>query len=63
MIGHTMLLEKFKRLHPSEFKGTIDPSAADAWLKGVERVFRILEVPDEQKLRLASFSLSGDALV
>ena len=63
IMGHTVLLEKFKRLHPTEFEGTIDPSAADAWLKGVERVFRILEVPDEQKLRLAAFSLAGDALV
>ena len=32
-------------------------------MKGLERVFRILEVPEEQKLRLASFNLTGDALV
>ena len=63
MVGNTGLLEKFKKLHPTEFAGTIDPSAADEWLKGVERVFRILEIEEEQKLRLATFSLAGEALV
>ena len=28
--GSTTLLEKFKRLYPTEFEGTVDPSAADA---------------------------------
>ena len=63
MVGNTGLLEKFKKLHPTEFAGTVDPSVADEWLKGVERVFRILEVEEEQKLRLATFSLAGEALV
>ena len=63
MAGNSGLLEKFKRLHPTEFTGTIDPSAAEEWLKGIERVFRVLEVTDEQKIRLASFSLAGEALV
>ena len=61
--GSTTLLEKYKRLYPTEFEGTVDPSMADAWLKGAERVFRILEVTDEQKLRLATFSLAGEALI
>ena len=58
----TSALEKFKKLDPSAFKGTKDPIEADNWLKEIERLFKAMEVSDEQRVILAIFVLKGDAL-
>ena len=55
-------LEKFRKLDPPAFKGTKDPIEADNWLKEIERLFRAMEVSDEQRVILAVFVLKGDAL-
>ncbi|KAH7856456.1 hypothetical protein Vadar_001580 [Vaccinium darrowii] len=59
----TGLLEKFKKLFPTEFEGTINPEDAENWLKTVERVLMAMGVTDEQKVTLATFSLKGEALL
>ena len=58
----TCALEKFRKLDPPTFKGTKDPIEADNWLKEIERLFRAMEVSDEQRVILAVFVLKGDAL-
>ena len=58
----TSALEKFRKLDPPIFKGTKDPIETDNWLKEIERLFRAIEVSDEQQVILAIFVLKGDAL-
>nr|POE75026.1 hypothetical protein CFP56_15814 [Quercus suber] len=57
----TSALEKFRKLDPPAFKGTKDPIEANNWLKEIERLFRAMEVSDEQRVILAVFALKGDA--
>ncbi|KAL5827340.1 hypothetical protein ACOSQ3_019174 [Xanthoceras sorbifolium] len=47
--GTVITLEQFKKLGPPAFKGTSDPSVAEAWLKQIEKVFTTIGCPDEQK--------------
>ncbi|TXG51791.1 hypothetical protein EZV62_024315 [Acer yangbiense] len=54
-------LERFKKLGPSVFKGRIDPIAAEAWLKQIEKVFTAIACPDKQKVVFASFMLEDEA--
>ena len=56
------LLDRFRRLHSTEFGGSSDPVEADAWLHGIERVFEVIEITNLQKVSLASFNLKGEAL-
>ena len=51
--------EKFGKFDPPTFKGTKDPIEADNWLKEIERLFRAMEVSDEQQVILAIFVLKG----
>ncbi|XP_065628880.1 uncharacterized protein LOC136067247 [Quercus suber] len=64
-VGATNLtspLEKFRKLEPPALKGTKDLVEADNWLKEIERLFRAMEVSDEQRVILTVFVLKGDAL-
>jgi len=44
-------LETFLRNHPPTFKGRYDPDGAQKWLKEIERIFRVMECKDAQKVR------------
>ncbi|XP_058189189.1 uncharacterized protein LOC131306779 [Rhododendron vialii] len=61
--GNVGLLEKFKKLYPTEFKGTFKPQEVEDWLKTIERVLTTLGVTDEQKVTLATFTLKGQPLI
>ncbi len=41
-------LEKFRKLDPPSFKGSKDPLEADNWLKELDRLFKAMNVRDEQ---------------
>jgi len=41
--GDVRILETFLRNHPTTFKGRYDPYGAQAWLKEVERIFRVMQ--------------------
>ena len=51
----------FQSIRPPEFKGTVDPVEAKAWLKEMEKSFEILGVAEEQKTIFATYMLKGEA--
>jgi hypothetical protein len=55
-------LEKFRKLDPPSFKGSKDPLEADNRLKELDRLFKAMNVRDDQRVTLAVFMLKGDAL-
>ena len=55
-------LEKFRKLDPPSFKGSKDPLEVDNWLNELDRLFKAMNVRDEQRVTLAIFMLKGDAL-
>ncbi|CAL2238354.1 unnamed protein product [Prunus armeniaca] len=54
-------IKRVKELGAKEFYGGTDPAEADAWLTDVERIFEVLQCPDGDKVRLATFLLKGNA--
>jgi hypothetical protein len=55
------MLETFLRNHPPTFKGRYDPDGAQTWLKEVERIFRVMQCTDDQKVRFGTHMLSEEA--
>jgi len=55
------MLETFLRYHPSTFKGRYDPDGAQKWLKEVERIFRVSQCSEVQKVRFGTHMLAEEA--
>jgi len=54
-------VEDFLRHQPAEFIGKASPDEADAWLRKCEKIFKVMNCEDEQKLLFAAYLLNGDA--
>jgi len=54
-------MEDFLRHKPAEFTGKASPDEADAWLHKCEKIFRVMNCEDEQKLLFATYLLNEDA--
>jgi len=54
-------MEDFLRHKPAEFNGKVSPDATDAWLRKCEKIFKVMNCPDEQKLLFATYLLNDDA--
>jgi len=55
------MLETFLRNHPPTFKGRYDPDGAQNWLKEIERIFRVMECSEAQKVRFGTHMLAEEA--
>ena len=56
-----MLMERAQKVGAQEFHGTPDPSVADDWFQRMEGVFEVIQCSDEEKLKVATFMLGGEA--
>jgi len=54
-------VEDFLRHKPVEFTGKASPDEADAWLHKCEKIFKVMNCADEQKLLFAMYLLNDDA--
>jgi len=43
------------------FKGGYDPEGAKAWLREIEKIFRVTECQDQQKVLFATHMLADEA--
>ena len=59
VIGPTV--EDFLCHKPAEFTGKASPDEANAWLRKCEKIFRVMNCEDEQKLLCATYLLNKDA--
>ena len=55
------MMETAKRLGVQEFRGTTDPTAAEEWLREIERIFGVMECPEERKVSIAFFLLKRES--
>jgi len=56
-----MTMEDFMRHKPSKFTGKITPDEGDAWLRECEKIYRVIDCTDAQKLSCVTFLLVADA--
>ena len=54
-------LEKFLKLTPLSFKGETNPEIAEAWISEVEKKFKVMKCPEEDKVNLATYMLQDRA--
>jgi len=55
------MLETFLRNHQPTFKGRYDPDGAQTWLKGIERIFRVMQCNEVQRVRFGTHMLAEEA--
>ena len=55
------LIKDFKSFVPLVFLGGINFLEAEHWLKRVKKILDVLEVPEEQRVSLASFMLRDES--
>ena len=55
------IYEKFRRLKPPSFEGTTDPLIAKGWIEELEKKFRIMACPYQQRVDCAIYMLTGEA--
>src|SRR5262249_22531648 len=56
-----LLLERFRRIKPPIFKGESSPCAAESWIREIEKIFRAIRCPEEDKVPLATSTLQDRA--
>ncbi|KEH41655.1 hypothetical protein MTR_1g053380 [Medicago truncatula] len=59
--AETRMRETFIRNHPPTFKGRYDPDGAQTWLKEIERIFRVMQCTEVQKVRFGTHQLAKEA--
>ncbi|MQL71406.1 hypothetical protein Taro_003734 [Colocasia esculenta] len=59
--GGPSIMERFKRMTPPSFKGESDPLLAESWMREIEKIFRAIRCPDEDKVTLATYMLQERA--
>ena len=57
----TRSLATFQRENPPAFEGKYDPDGAMDWLREMERIFRVMDCTDEQKVRYGTHMLKKEA--
>ncbi|XP_045802292.1 uncharacterized protein LOC123895860 [Trifolium pratense] len=54
-------LERFMKQEPPKFNGGHNPDDAYKWLQEIERIFRVMEATDAQKVMMATHRLTDEA--
>jgi len=56
-----MTMEDFMRHRPTKFSSKATPDEADAWMRECEKIYRVIEWTDAQRLTFVTFLLVADA--
>ena len=57
----SLRLERFLKLQPLVFKGSLDPKVAEDWITEVTKLFEVMQAPNEQRITLIPYILRGAA--
>ncbi|KAM6556128.1 hypothetical protein CsatB_003147 [Cannabis sativa] len=60
---HELLAERFRKQHPPEFEGGIDPVVAEEWMSRIESILQMLRVDGNDRVKCASYMLRKDARI
>ena len=48
-------------MHLKVYDGKYDPVELKEWVRGIEKIFNVVEVPDEKKVNIGTFYLTVEA--
>ena len=63
VVSQEAYLIQWQRLKPEAFSGNCEPWDAQAWFKTVESIVELLDWPEHEKVKCASFCLTGHAIM
>jgi len=55
------LADRVTRRNPKVYDGNCDPVVLEEWVRGMEKIFTVVEVPKEKKVNIRTYYLSGEA--
>ena len=54
-------LDRFQRNNPPTFSGGYNPDGAQTWIREIEKIFRVMACPEEQKVPFGTYTLVEEA--
>jgi len=54
------LVDRVARSNPKVYDGNLDPIELEDWIRGMEKIFTVVEAPEEKKVNLGTFYLTGE---
>ena len=55
------LADRVARRNPKVYEENYDPVVLEEWVRGIEKIFIVVEVPEEKKVNNGTYDLSGEA--
>jgi len=55
------LSDRIARRNPKVRDGNYGPVVLEKWVKGMEKIFTVVEVPEEKKVNIETYYLTGEA--
>lgn len=62
-IGDQQLYRRFKDCNPPIFKGSTEANLSKDWLREVDKIFKVMDCTEVEKLKLAEFTLKNEAQI
>ena len=53
--------DRVAKRNPRTYEGKYDPVELEEWIRGMEKIFAIVEVPENKKVNIGTFYLTGEA--
>ena len=55
------LADRVARCNPKVYDGNYDPVVVEEWVRKMEKIFTVVEVPEENKVNIEIYYLTGEA--
>ena len=55
------LAGKVVRRNPRVYGGDLNPVELEDWIRGIKKIFAVVEVPEEKKVNIGTFYLTSEA--
>ena len=55
------LAERIARRNPKVYDGTYDLVVLEEWIRGMRKIFAVIEVPEEKKVNIGTYYSTGEA--
>jgi len=59
--SETKFFDRVAKRNPKVYEGKEDPMILEEWIRQMEKIFDVVEVPDNKRIKIWTFYLSGTA--
>jgi len=57
------LADRVAQCNPKVYDGSYDPVVLEEWIRGMEKIFTVVEVPEEKKINIRTYLTLGEILL